>query len=115
MINFDRELLKGSTAILILTMLKEQPMYGYQLAKELEERSGKGLKFKEGTLYPALHKLENQGLVKGEWQPQPEGPDRKYYHLTPQGEAVLAEKTAQWHSFVGVMERVLGGAPGGKA
>lgn len=60
---FNRELVKGSTVILLLTLLNERPMYGYELVKEMEQRSGNELQMKEGTLYPSLHKLERQGYI----------------------------------------------------
>src|SRR5262245_35221689 len=73
----DRELLKGSTDSLLLALLAEQPMYGYQLVKELERRSQGYFQFREGTLYPALHRLEKDGLISGKWKPSPMGKDRR--------------------------------------
>ena len=61
--NYDRELLKGNTDSLLLSLLCQQPMYGYQIIKELGQRSQGYFNFKEGTLYPALHRLEEAGLV----------------------------------------------------
>ena len=62
---YGKELLKGSTDTLLLSLLKDQPMYGYQIIRELESRSGGYFKFREGTLYPALHRLEAAKLVRG--------------------------------------------------
>ena len=63
-----RELMKGSIDYLLLSLIGQQPMYGYQILKELEGRSQGYFKFKEGTLYPALHRLERTGLLLGRWQ-----------------------------------------------
>lgn len=70
----NRELVKGSTVILVLTLLNERPMYGYELVKEMGSRSGNELQMKEGTLYPSLHKLERQGYISSYWEKQEKGP-----------------------------------------
>lgn len=66
----NRELIKGSTVILVLTLLSERPMYGYELVKEMGSRSDHELQMKEGTLYPSLHKLERQGYISSYWEKQ---------------------------------------------
>ena len=66
--HLETDLHKGSVKALILSLLQEQPMYGYQLSKELQRRSKGYFEFKEGTLYPALHRMEQEGLLRGEWQ-----------------------------------------------
>ena len=63
----ERELLKGNTPTLVLAVLQAAPLHGYGIAREIERRSGNALKFKEGTLYPALHALEREGLITGAW------------------------------------------------
>src|SRR5690625_7180379 len=83
---FRRELVKGSTSILVLQLLLERDMYGYELAKEINQRSDQHLEMKEGSLYPDLHKLEKQEYVEHYWKKQTKGPDRKYYLITAQGE-----------------------------
>ncbi len=70
----NRELVKGSTVILVLTLLNERPMYGYELVKEMEKRSGNELQMKEGTLYPSLHKLERQSYISSYWEKQTKRP-----------------------------------------
>lgn len=95
----QRELLKGNTDSLILSLLRAEPMYGYQIIKVLEQRSQGYFKFREGTLYPALHRMEKGGLVEGRWRPAPGGQDRRYYYLTAQGARALEAKTAEWHGF----------------
>lgn len=94
-----RELLKGSTETLLLCLLKNQAMYGYQIIKELEQRSQGYFKFREGTLYPALHRLEAAGLVIGRWKKLPSGKERRYYHLTERGLSLLDKKIAEWQGF----------------
>lgn len=69
----NRELIKGSTVILVLTLLSERPMYGYELVKEMGSRSDHELQMKEGTLYPSLHKLERQGYISSYWEKQEKG------------------------------------------
>jgi PadR family transcriptional regulator PadR len=95
----ERDLRKGSARVLILAMLAEKPMYGYQIAKELKRRSKGYFVFKEGTLYPALHGLEREGLLTSQWEVVDKGPSRKYYHLQEDGRKVLADSTREWTTF----------------
>jgi PadR family transcriptional regulator PadR len=105
---FDRELVKGSTSLILLQLLEEQDMYGYQLVKEIEEKSGHVLQVKEGTLYPALHKLEQRGYVEAYWQAQEKGQARKYYQITNDGRNILEHKTKEWNSFVHMIQGFIG-------
>jgi len=104
---YVRELLKGSTDTLLLSLLNEQPMYGYQMVKELERRSQGYFKLAEGTLYPALHRLERQGLLVSRWGRSPSGQERKYYHITEKGRRVLEMRTEQWRNFASAIDLVL--------
>ena len=104
---YRRELLKGNTETLLLSLLKNQSMYGYQIIKELEKRSQGYFRFKEGTLYPALHRLEAAGLVRGNWERLPSGKERRYYHLTEKGLKLLAEKVAEWQGFAWAVNLVM--------
>ena len=101
---------KGSTTVLILSLLSEGPMYGYQLSKELAARSEGVFEFKEGTLYPALHRLETDGLLTSYWEVVEEGPSRKYYAITEQGRSALAARSQDWGRFARALLRVLEGA-----
>jgi PadR family transcriptional regulator, regulatory protein PadR len=112
---FNRELVKGSTSLILLQLLNEKDMYGYELVKELEKRSDNGLSVKEGTLYPALHKLEKQEYIDCYWQEQEKGPARKYYRITNAGREVLDEKVSEWQDFVQVMNKVIGRSKHGTA
>ena len=101
---------KGSTTVLVLSLLSEEPMYGYQITKELSSRSAGVFEFKEGTLYPALHRMEKDGLVSSYWEVVEEGPSRKYYAITDEGEAALAEKAGNWGKFARALLQILEGA-----
>lgn len=81
-------------------------MYGYQIMKELEGRSRGYFKFREGTLYPALHRLERDGYVSGRWRRLRTGQERRYYSLTPRGEQRLSEQRAQWQGFAAAVRMI---------
>ena len=102
-----RDLIKGSSDSLLLCLIEQQPMYGYQIIKELDTRSQGYFKFKEGTLYPALHRLEKSGLLLGNWQMLPNGRQRRYYYITDKGRAKLAVDRIQWHDFLNAMELII--------
>ena len=101
------ELIKGSTDSLLLYLLSKQPMYGYQIIKELERKSQGYFRFKEGTLYPALHRLERTGLILGKWQALPGSRQRRYYHITDKGRHTFLEKRNQWQDFLAAVNLVL--------
>jgi len=96
---YKRELLKGSTETLILSLVSEVPIYGYQLVKEMEIRSSGYFHLKEGTLYPALHRLERDGLVESTWEDSPTGQSRRYYRITVEGEEKLHSMLQEWDLF----------------
>ena len=105
--SYSKELLKGSTETLLLCLIREQPMYGYQIIKELEKRSNSYFKFKEGTLYPALHRLEAEGLIRGKWEQGSQGQGRRYYYLTEKGIKALEKKIAEWQGFSAAVARIM--------
>jgi DNA-binding PadR family transcriptional regulator len=107
LMRYGRELLKGSTDSLLLCLISQQPMYGYQIIQELEARSQGYFKFKEGTLYPALHRLEKQGLIRGKWERVASGQERKYYHITDKGIGVLSDKIFEWRSFSTAIDLIM--------
>ncbi len=101
------DLLRGNTDILLLSLIDEMgSTYGYQMIKEIERRSRGFLQCKEGTIYPALRKLENDGLTKGEWRVLPNGQRRRYYQVTSSGQRVLAKKLAIWQEFTAAVNLV---------
>lgn len=97
---YARELLKGNTDCLLLCLINRQPTYGYQIIKELERQSNGYFRFREGTLYPALHRLEKNKLIKGRWQMLPSGQQRRYYYITEKGQQVLAGRLVDWQDFL---------------
>ncbi|MFA6908451.1 MAG: PadR family transcriptional regulator [Patescibacteria group bacterium] len=101
-----KELLKGSLDIMVLAVLKHEPLYGYQIVKELKNKSKDVFTLGEGTLYPLLHKLATAGLLESWWR-EVEGRRRKYYELTSQGKKLLEEKTAEWEAFSHAVDNVL--------
>ena len=105
----DKELLKGSTAMLILNLLADQNMYGYQITKELSNRSEKVFELKEGSLYPTLHSLEEKGMIESYWEESVSTRKRKYYAITKEGKKLLKEKQKEWEVYSSSINKVLGG------
>lgn len=105
--NYGRELLKGNTDSLLLCLISRQPTYGYQIVKELEKRSNGYFQFKEGTLYPALHRLEREGLIEAKWQILANGQQRRYYYITGKGQQVLTTRLATWQDFSTAVKAVM--------
>jgi len=106
------DLIRGNVITLILSLLGEEPMYGLQIAKEIERRSEETFKFQEGLLYPTLHQLENDGLVESEWRPSQQGPGRKYYELTHKGRKEAERLRQRWSVFTRAVNQVLEGKSG---
>ena len=105
----DTELLKGNTPTLVLAVLKDAPRHGYGIAREIERRSDNALAFKEGTLYPALHALEREGLIVGAWHKENGGRERKVYDITEQGLAELDRRMQRWQAFANAVQQVISG------
>jgi len=101
------DLLRGNTETLLLFLVDElESTYGYCLIKEIERRSQGFFQFKEGTVYPALHKLENEGLIQGQWQEMPSGQERRYYRITEKGKEALRKKIAMWQNFTSAVNLI---------
>ena len=96
---YRKELLKGSTETILLSVLSVQPMYGYQLVKEISGKSSGYLNFKEGTLYPALHRLEKDKYLTGYWDTSKNGQKRRYYKITALGQRSLVSMLSEWNEF----------------
>jgi len=105
---YDREFLTGTVGVLILSLLREREMYGYELLREAEQRSSSAFQLKEGTLYPALHQMERSGLLKGRWRDSEAGRSRKYYRLTAKGRRQAQSKRQQWLQISAAMRSILG-------
>lgn len=103
----SKELSKGNTGLLILSILEKEDMYGYQMVKELETRSNNVFSMKEGTLYPLLHLLEKQGFLRGYWKTPDNGRKRKYYALTDDGRAELKRQTNEWKMYSEAVNHVI--------
>ena len=104
----DKELLKGSTTMLILNLLKKEDMYGYQMIKKLKETSEDVFELKEGTLYPILHTLEEKRYITSYWD-ESSSKKRKYYSITNEGRKLLKEKKEEWRTFRDGVNQVVGG------
>ncbi|NLY70805.1 MAG: PadR family transcriptional regulator [Clostridiales bacterium] len=104
----NKGLIGGSTPLLLLSLLESQDCYGYEIIKILEERSDNTFSFKEGTLYPVLHKLENEGYIRSYYK-ESDGRKRRYYTITKKGVKQLAEEKAQWERFSFAVNKVIGG------
>ena len=111
----DKNLISGSTTLLVLSLLSEGDKYGYQMIAELEERSDRTFALKEGTLYPILHTLEKEGAVKAYEREAPTGRKRKYYHITRKGLRLLDEKREEWTAFSRTVDAILRGAAPARA
>jgi PadR family transcriptional regulator, regulatory protein PadR len=109
-LHYDREYLTGTVGVLILSLLVERPMYGYEILREAERRSARQFLMKEGTLYPALHQMERAGLLRAEWRESETGRARKYYTLTAKGRRHAESKRRQWESISAAMRTMLGDA-----
>lgn len=97
---FNRELKKGSTELLVLSLLQYRTHHGYGIGKLIEQRSGGKLRFRIGSLYPILCRLEDRGLLTGRWIERPGERRRRYYKLTAAGRKVLAQERSVWKDFV---------------
>ena len=106
-----REQEPGGMDLLILHLLAERDMYGYEMVTELASRSNEVFQLKEGTLYPLLHRLEKEGSVSA-YEEKKEGRVRRYYRLTRKGGEKLRERREAWETYSGAVNAVLCGTPG---
>ena len=104
-----QSLSRSCNEVLILSTLALGPHHGYQLALELEEKSGGAFRFKHGTLYPILHKLEGDGLIRGDWLEEESKRKRKSYRLTEAGRVQLQVQIDAWRDFFDRFFDVVGG------
>ena len=102
-----KELRKGSTKLAMLSLLEKRDMYGYELTRELNEVTEGVFSLKESNAYPALHLLEEEGLVKSYWKETEAGmPPRKYYSITPAGRSFLGDMKKEWTKHSEAMDKV---------
>lgn len=104
----DKEIMKGSIDILILSIINTKDNYGYEIAKEIKEKSDFSYSMGEGTLYPALKRLEEKQLIESYWQSANLVGKRKYYRITDLGKTVLKDKLQQWSQITNLIN-ILGG------
>jgi len=104
---FNRDLSKGSAELLVLTLLESRPRHGYDLGKLIEQRSGGQIRFRIGSLYPILFRLENRGLIAGRWLEKAGERRRRLYRLTPAGRKFLKEQRSAWDEFVATINQIV--------
>ncbi|HXR97303.1 MAG TPA: PadR family transcriptional regulator [Terriglobales bacterium] len=98
---------QGTLDLLILKILVLQPEHGYAIARRLQQVTRSVVEIKQGTLYPALHRLEKRGWLKAEWRASETGREAKYYRLTAAGKRQLAQERAAWEKLSGAVRMVL--------
>lgn len=111
---FVKELNAGTVSLVLLAIMEQsdEPLYGYQIAKRLEESSGEEVPVKQGTLYPVLRSMEDKGLLESRVEPSVSGPPRKYYTITGQGREALIEWKQIWSRTCDFVDSALEGDVG---
>ena len=104
------DLLQGTLDMLVMRAVADEPLHGYALVHRLKLISGGRLEVPQGSLYPALHRLENQGMLRGEWRATPSGRDAKFYRLTARGRKRLESEMDEWRELALAISLVLGNA-----
>lgn len=102
-----KDLSRGDVPTLILAVLAHGPAHGYAIARALEQRTAHVLQLREGTLYPALRLLEQQGVISSTWEVQEQGPARRVYTLTTAGRVELAKRIEAWETYTTAVGAVL--------
>lgn len=100
-------LLQGTLDFLVLKTLSWGSMHGFQIARWIQQATDDVLRIEEGTLYPALHRLDRKGLIVGEWGVSDRGRRAKFYRLTAAGERVLRQEARDWGRFVAAVDKVV--------
>jgi len=101
------DLIQGTLDLLILKTISLEPKHGWAIAKRIEQVSNEVLQITQGALYPALHRLEQQGWIRGEWRASESGREAKFYALTRAGRAQLEKELAQWERLSSAVELVI--------
>lgn len=101
------DLLQGTLDLLILRTLTPGPLHGWGISQRIQDLSGEVLQVNQGSLYPALHRLEQKGWLKGEWGTSENNRRARFYGLTPEGRAQLRRETEHWRRFAGAVDRIL--------
>ena len=103
---FDRQWKKGSTELLVLSLIERRARHGYEIGKLIEARSRGALKCNVASLYPLLYRLEARGLIEGRWVERASQRRRRYYRLTSDGRRTLRLQQSAWEAFVEAMRRI---------
>jgi PadR family transcriptional regulator len=111
-VQLKSELPQGTLDMLILQVVALEPAHGYAIARRIRQISRDAVQVPEGSLYPALHRLENREILAAEWAQSETGRDAKYYRLTPKGRARLKAETANWQRLSDAIRLILKAAPG---
>jgi len=104
---FNRDLSKGSAELLVLTLLEARPRHGYDLGKLIEQRSNGQIRFRIGSLYPILFRLEDRGLIAGRWLEKSGERRRRCYRLTPAGRKFQKAQRSAWEEFVATINQMI--------
>lgn len=106
----NKEMIKGYIESIILSLLMDEDLYGYDISKKIRESSKETFEIKEGTMYVVLKRLENNGLVKAYWDDSVSGGGRRrYHHITDNGKKYLENKKLEWQFFKEIVDKFLGG------
>ena len=106
---FEKEMLKGYIDLIILSMIYQEDLYGYELAKQVKEQTDDQFELKEGTLYLAFKRLEKSGLIQSYWGDENSGGRRKYYRLLPEGRQHIKQKKTEWQLIKKMIDMFLEG------
>lgn len=102
------QIARGSAELAILALLADQSLYGFEIARQIGERTNGALTFTLASLYPLLYEMEKRGSVEGHWQSNRAGRDRRYYRLTPAGRKQLAPLRQEWRAFFNALDALAG-------
>jgi transcriptional regulator len=105
----DAALLQGTLVLLILRIVALEPLHGYGIVRRIEQMSGEALQIRQGSLYPALYRMEQRGLLTADWKTNESGKEAKYYHLTRAGRKALQEETEGWKRLRSAIDLILEG------
>jgi transcriptional regulator len=105
----DAELLQGTLDLLILRIVALEPLHGYGIVRRIEQMSGEALQIRQGSLYPALYRMEQRGLLTADWKTNESGKEAKYYRLTKAGRKALEEETEGWKRVRAAIDLILEG------
>lgn len=108
---FDKEILKGYIDTIVLSVLHDEDLYGYLIAKKIKEKSKEEFEMKEATLYVSLKRLEKKGYIKGYWNDTEgtSGGRRRYYSITEEGRESYAESSVKWEALKRILDNFMGG------